>query len=156
MDGDLPTVRLGPYFDTRYSLGLSFQWCRFEVNQHPVAEVMPVLLKSGQSASREEAVEEMKDCRSMKQHWSYSSPLSSRTRIKVATMSRGSVSIDVRTEVSIDVGWRSRSTGDECLRSTVVSEYQSTGLVPGSTMVDENRATNKCCCRSMRSTLLCG
>ncbi|KAF3521944.1 hypothetical protein F2Q69_00046036 [Brassica cretica] len=30
---------------------------------------MPVLLKSGQSASREEAVEEMKDCRSMKQHW---------------------------------------------------------------------------------------
>ncbi|KAF3515038.1 hypothetical protein F2Q69_00004737 [Brassica cretica] len=41
----------------------------FEANQHPVAEVMPVLLKSGQSASREEAVEEMKDCRSMKQHW---------------------------------------------------------------------------------------
>ncbi|KAF2568537.1 hypothetical protein F2Q68_00025240 [Brassica cretica] len=30
---------------------------------------MPVLLKSGQSASREEAVEEMKDCRSMKQNW---------------------------------------------------------------------------------------
>ncbi|KAF3576500.1 hypothetical protein DY000_02033649 [Brassica cretica] len=26
-------------------------------------EVMPVLLKSGQSASREEAVEEMKNCR---------------------------------------------------------------------------------------------
>ncbi|KAF2606658.1 hypothetical protein F2Q68_00043999 [Brassica cretica] len=40
-----------------------------EVNQHPVAEVMHVLLKSGQSASREEAVEEMKECRSMKQHW---------------------------------------------------------------------------------------
>ncbi|KAF2611763.1 hypothetical protein F2Q70_00010776 [Brassica cretica] len=32
-------------------------------------EVMSVLLKSGQSVSREEAVEEMKDCRSMKQHW---------------------------------------------------------------------------------------
>ncbi|KAF3503326.1 hypothetical protein F2Q69_00045727 [Brassica cretica] len=30
---------------------------------------MPVLLKSGQSASQEEAVEEMKDCRSMTQHW---------------------------------------------------------------------------------------
>ncbi|KAF3563402.1 hypothetical protein DY000_02015890 [Brassica cretica] len=30
---------------------------------------MTVLLKGGQSASREEAVEEMKDCRSMKQHW---------------------------------------------------------------------------------------
>ncbi|KAF2537317.1 hypothetical protein F2Q68_00021161 [Brassica cretica] len=39
------------------------------VNQHPVADVMPVLLKSGQSASREEVVEEMKNCRSMKQHW---------------------------------------------------------------------------------------
>ncbi|KAF3579018.1 hypothetical protein DY000_02033066 [Brassica cretica] len=32
-------------------------------------QVMLVLLKSDQSASREEAVEEMKDCRSMKQHW---------------------------------------------------------------------------------------
>ncbi|KAF3574795.1 hypothetical protein F2Q69_00059724 [Brassica cretica] len=32
-------------------------------------KVMPVLPKSGQSASREEAVEEMKDCRSMLQHW---------------------------------------------------------------------------------------
>ncbi|KAF2595202.1 hypothetical protein F2Q70_00043603 [Brassica cretica] len=30
---------------------------------------MPVLLKSSQSASREEAVKEMKDCRSMEQHW---------------------------------------------------------------------------------------
>ncbi|KAF2593436.1 hypothetical protein F2Q70_00043342 [Brassica cretica] len=30
--------------------------------EHPVSEVMPVLLKSGQSASQEEAVEEMKDC----------------------------------------------------------------------------------------------
>ncbi|KAF2581738.1 hypothetical protein F2Q70_00011454 [Brassica cretica] len=51
---------------------------------------------------------------------------------------------------------RCRSIGDECLRSTVMSEYQSMGLVPGSTVVDENRATNKHCCRSMRSTLLCG
>ena len=59
MDGDLPTVRLSP----------SFQFLRFEVNQHPVAEVMHVLLKSGQSASQEEAVEEMKDCRSITQHW---------------------------------------------------------------------------------------
>ncbi|KAF3571460.1 hypothetical protein F2Q69_00060213 [Brassica cretica] len=45
-----------------------FQCRRFEVNQHPVAEVMQVLLKSDQSASREKAIEEMKDCRSMKQH----------------------------------------------------------------------------------------
>ncbi|KAF2593434.1 hypothetical protein F2Q70_00043340 [Brassica cretica] len=48
---------------------LAFQCHRFEVNQHHVADVMPVLLKSGQSVSREEAVEEMKDCRSMLQHW---------------------------------------------------------------------------------------
>ncbi|WZZ71734.1 hypothetical protein YC2023_083104 [Brassica napus] len=40
MDGGLPTVRLSTF-----------------------------LLKSGQSASREEAVEEMKDCRSISQHW---------------------------------------------------------------------------------------
>ncbi|KAF2564298.1 hypothetical protein F2Q70_00017621 [Brassica cretica] len=45
----------------------------FEVNQHPVTDVMPVLLKRGQSASREEAVEEMKDYQSMKQHWSTTS-----------------------------------------------------------------------------------
>ena len=69
MDGDLPTVRLISSFDTRYSFELAFQCHRFEVNQHPVVEVMPVLLKSGQSASREEAVEEMKDCRSISQHW---------------------------------------------------------------------------------------
>ncbi|KAF2589765.1 hypothetical protein F2Q70_00038561 [Brassica cretica] len=32
-------------------------------------DFMSVLLKSGQSASREKDVEEMKDCQSMKQHW---------------------------------------------------------------------------------------
>ncbi|KAF2571906.1 hypothetical protein F2Q70_00004172 [Brassica cretica] len=42
---------------------------RFAVNQHPVAEVMHVLLKSSQSASREEDVEEMKDCRSTVHPW---------------------------------------------------------------------------------------
>ncbi|KAF3602959.1 hypothetical protein F2Q69_00034933 [Brassica cretica] len=57
MDGDLSTVRLSPSFDTRYSFELAFQHQRFQVSQHPVAEVMYVLLKSGQSASREEAVE---------------------------------------------------------------------------------------------------
>ena len=64
MDGDLPTVRLSPSFDTRYSFELNFQFCQFEVNQHHVADVMPILLKSGQSSSGEEVVEEMKDCRS--------------------------------------------------------------------------------------------
>ncbi|KAF3488047.1 hypothetical protein F2Q69_00052442 [Brassica cretica] len=42
----------------------AFQCRRFEVNQHPVAKVMLILLKSGQSASRKEAVEEIKDFRS--------------------------------------------------------------------------------------------
>ena len=46
-----------------------FQCHRFKVNQNSIAEVMHVLLKSGQFASREEAVEEMMDCRSMKEHW---------------------------------------------------------------------------------------
>ncbi|KAF2618692.1 hypothetical protein F2Q68_00039238 [Brassica cretica] len=68
-DGDLSTVRLSPYFDTRYIFELAFQLHRFEVNQHPITEVIPVLLKSGQSASREEAVEEMKDCRSTVHPW---------------------------------------------------------------------------------------
>ncbi|KAF2556060.1 hypothetical protein F2Q68_00017231 [Brassica cretica] len=69
MDGDFPTVRLSPSFDKRYSFELAFQCHQFEVNQHPVAEAMPVVLKSGQCTSRTEAVEEMKDCRSMLQHW---------------------------------------------------------------------------------------
>ncbi|KAF3486294.1 hypothetical protein F2Q69_00052972 [Brassica cretica] len=46
------------------SYELDFQCHQFEGNQHPISEVMLVLLKSGQSVSREEAVEEMKDCRS--------------------------------------------------------------------------------------------
>ena len=65
MDGDLPTVRLSSSVDTRYSFELAFQFHRFEVNQHPIAEVMPILLKSGQSASREEAGEKRNICRSM-------------------------------------------------------------------------------------------
>ncbi|KAF3557430.1 hypothetical protein F2Q69_00012998 [Brassica cretica] len=65
MDEDLPTVRLSPYFDTRYIFELDFQFCRFEFNQHLGGEVMPVLLKSGKSASREEAVEKRNICRSM-------------------------------------------------------------------------------------------
>ena len=64
IDGDLTTVRLSQYFDTRQSFQLAFQFHLSAVNQHPVAEVMPILLNSGQSALREEAVEEMKDCRS--------------------------------------------------------------------------------------------
>ncbi|KAF3489028.1 hypothetical protein F2Q69_00055692 [Brassica cretica] len=51
IDGDFLTVRLNPYFDTRYIFELSFKFHWFEVNHHPVAEVMLVLLKSGQSVS---------------------------------------------------------------------------------------------------------
>ena len=65
MAGDFSVVRLSPYFDTRQSFELAFQCHRSQVNQHPVAEVMPLLLKSGQSASREEAAEKRKPCRSM-------------------------------------------------------------------------------------------
>ncbi|KAG5384690.1 hypothetical protein IGI04_036160 [Brassica rapa subsp. trilocularis] len=65
IDGDLLTIRLSPYFDTRYSFALDFQCHRSQVNQHPVAEVMPILLKSGQSASREEAAQKRKSRRSM-------------------------------------------------------------------------------------------
>ncbi|KAF2546327.1 hypothetical protein F2Q70_00021720 [Brassica cretica] len=65
MDGYLPTVRLSPYCGTRYRIELAFQCHRSEVNQHPVAEVMPVLLRSGQYALREEAAEKRKPRRSM-------------------------------------------------------------------------------------------
>ncbi|KAF2576886.1 hypothetical protein F2Q68_00006021 [Brassica cretica] len=51
---------------------------------------------------------------------------------------------------------RCRSTEDECLRSIVVSEYRSTELVSGSTVVDRNRSMKKWCYRLMRSVLLCG
>ncbi|KAF3608882.1 hypothetical protein DY000_02049217 [Brassica cretica] len=65
MDGDLSTVILSSSFYTRYSFELSFQCHRFEVNQHPLVEVMSVLLNSGQSVSGEEAVEKRNVCRSM-------------------------------------------------------------------------------------------
>ena len=65
MDGDIPTVRLSSHFYTRYRFELAFQFHRFDVNQHPVSDVMPILLMSGQSASGEEAVEKRNVCRSM-------------------------------------------------------------------------------------------
>ena len=65
MDGALPTVRLSPYFDTRYNFELAFQFHRFKVNQKPVSEVISVLPRRGQSALREEAVEKRNVYRSM-------------------------------------------------------------------------------------------
>ncbi|WZZ76395.1 hypothetical protein YC2023_087765 [Brassica napus] len=47
----------------------AFQCHRFGVNPTVRSEVMPVLLKSGQSASRKEAVEKMNACRSMVHLW---------------------------------------------------------------------------------------
>ncbi|KAF2598582.1 hypothetical protein F2Q68_00010707 [Brassica cretica] len=58
MDGDLPTVRLSSSFEKRYSSELAFQCCRSEVNQHPIAEVMPILLKSGQVCLARESCRE--------------------------------------------------------------------------------------------------
>ncbi|WZZ78259.1 hypothetical protein YC2023_098831 [Brassica napus] len=48
---------------------LGFSYTTNVSYNHPVVEVILVLLKSGQSPSREKDVEEMKDCRSMKQYW---------------------------------------------------------------------------------------
>ncbi|KAG5384414.1 hypothetical protein IGI04_035884 [Brassica rapa subsp. trilocularis] len=46
-----------------------------------------------------------------------------------------------------------RSTEGLCCRSIGVSENLSTGLVLGSTVVDQNRVTRKCCCWSIGSAL---
>ena len=69
MDGDLSTMRLRSFFDTRYSFELALQWNQFEVNKNPMSEALPVFLESGTCASREEAVEEMKESRSMVRPW---------------------------------------------------------------------------------------
>ena len=69
MDGDLSKVRLSPYFDKRYIWDLVFQWHCFEVNPTVRSEVILIVLKSGQSASPEEAVEEMKERRSTVHPW---------------------------------------------------------------------------------------
>ncbi|KAF3515976.1 hypothetical protein DY000_02060135 [Brassica cretica] len=107
MDGDLPTVRLSPSFDTRYSFDLAFQCHRFEVNQYPVADVMPILLKSGQCASQEELVEEMKDCRSITQQWSQSTVMPERG----PSIFQDQASIDVLAIASIDArSWFARES----------------------------------------------
>ncbi|KAF3529844.1 hypothetical protein DY000_02039430 [Brassica cretica] len=53
MDGDRPTMRLSGSFDTRYRFELAFQCHRSEVNPTVRSDAMHVLLKSGQSVSRE-------------------------------------------------------------------------------------------------------
>ncbi|KAF3565751.1 hypothetical protein DY000_02016304 [Brassica cretica] len=111
MDGDLPTV-----------------------NQHPVADVMFVLLKSRLSASLEEAVEEMKDYRSKLQHWDErhgigeprrateaetSDPTSTLIDTTPATSinTNTSMSIDISTSESIDIGTSETIDTDFCHRS---------------------------------------
>ncbi|WZZ53246.1 hypothetical protein YC2023_053353 [Brassica napus] len=58
------------YLSTRFEL--AFQCHKLEVNQHPITEVIPGLLTSSQSATREEVIENIKECRSM-QHCAYRS-----------------------------------------------------------------------------------
>ncbi|KAF2612663.1 hypothetical protein F2Q70_00012029 [Brassica cretica] len=65
----------------------AFQCHWFEVNQHPIAEVMPVLLESGTSGSREEAVEEMKEIR---------------LTVRPCTVHHGTVQLDTVQPASID------------------------------------------------------
>ena len=69
MNRDFPTVKLSPCFNRIQVFELAFQCRQFEVNQYPVIEIIPGLLKIGQSVSREEAVKEMKDCRSTVHPW---------------------------------------------------------------------------------------
>ncbi|KAG5393742.1 hypothetical protein IGI04_023705 [Brassica rapa subsp. trilocularis] len=91
MDGELTTVRLSSYFDIRYIFQLAFQCYRFKVNQHPVEDVMSVLLRSGQSALREEAVEN-RNCRfyycSQKTDKSFSSVSGTYILVPETTMKR--------------------------------------------------------------------
>ncbi|KAF3607546.1 hypothetical protein DY000_02046882 [Brassica cretica] len=102
MDGDLSTVRLSPYIDKRYSFELAFQCHRFEVNQHHVSDVMPVLLKSGQPALREKAVEEMKDRRWMIQPWCRSTVMPECGPSIFYDRLKPRMSIDAHTVASID------------------------------------------------------
>ncbi|KAF3585521.1 hypothetical protein F2Q69_00027801 [Brassica cretica] len=110
MDGDLSTVRLSPYIDKRYSFELAFQCHRFEVNQHHVSDVMPVLLKSGQPALREKAVEEMKDrrwmiqprCRSKVMPECGPSIFYDRLKPRMSIDAHTVASIDAHTVASID------------------------------------------------------
>ncbi|KAF3572653.1 hypothetical protein F2Q69_00059341 [Brassica cretica] len=53
-------------------------------------------------------------------------------------------------------GLKCRSISDGRCRSTVESECRLMRLVSGSTVVDENRSMNLCCCRSMRNVFLYG
>ncbi|KAF2532727.1 hypothetical protein F2Q70_00030815 [Brassica cretica] len=70
-------------------------------------------------------------------------------------MSRGSVSIDVWSEVSIDVGWKMSIDGRRVSSVDGGERVSVDETVSGSTVADENRATNKCCSRSLRNVVLC-
>ncbi|KAF2607969.1 hypothetical protein F2Q68_00044360 [Brassica cretica] len=108
---------------------------------------MPVLLKGGQSTSQEEAVEEIKDCRSITQHWCRSTVIPERE--KGGTPSESSYDDfwqvakheklgegDFEVEISISFGgshWcrpmsmdTHRSTDHDEDRSTDYSKHRST------------------------------
>ncbi|KAF3564090.1 hypothetical protein DY000_02015763 [Brassica cretica] len=139
-----------------------------EESIHPVAEVMPILLKSGQSASQEEAVEKRNGLQPP-EHLSsdllhYEDDLPGHAGLLShhvqESKSQPCLAAQYRSMSGLKYlpmsDGRCRSTKDECLWSMVVSECRSTGLVPGSTVADENQATNKFCCRLMRNVLPCG
>ncbi|KAF3493667.1 hypothetical protein DY000_02052827 [Brassica cretica] len=91
-----------------------------DLSTNPIAEVIPVLPKSGQSASREEDVEEIKNCRSMV-HPCHRSTNPIAEVIPVLPKSGQSAS----REEDVEEIKNCRSMVHPCHRSTVMPEYGS-------------------------------
>ncbi|KAF2575285.1 hypothetical protein F2Q70_00002499 [Brassica cretica] len=151
MDGELPTVRLSPYFDTGYSFELAFQCHRSQVNQHPVADVMHILLKSGQSASREEAAEKRKPRRSM-QHSARRSmefpdhpPVRSRAQIDYLFTQ---IPVGVRVHVSCDRYFQGQSASCSRCYARFTEEW-SVYLARGICREEEATSINAALCTSI-------
>lgn len=69
-----PNVRFISYFDTRLGFELAFQCHMFEIHLTVRYNVMLILLKSGITASRDDDVEDVKECRwhldfGVPRHW---------------------------------------------------------------------------------------
>lgn len=64
-----PNVRFISYFDTRLGFELVFQCHMFEVHLTLRYKVMFILLKSGITASRDDDVEDVKECRLTPRPW---------------------------------------------------------------------------------------
>ncbi|KAF3597087.1 hypothetical protein DY000_02021027 [Brassica cretica] len=138
MDGDLTIIRLSTSFDTRYSFELAFQCLQFEVNQHHVDEVIPVLLKSGQSASQEEDVEEINDCRSIIQHWCRSTVMPERGSSILQGRLKPRSHTKSLKEISSELTIRGRYEEEAIVRctSSTVDRY----IIEASTIEDYDRS----------------